>query len=239
MDGAGEGRLVLTSSRILFQVSRLIGVVPAVDRVRSGCRAGAVGWRALERTPRRRSLGSARRRVLASGEGRLVLTSSRILFQVSRLIGVVPAVDRVRSGCRAGAVGWRALERTPRRRSLGSARRRVLASGEGRLVLTSSRILFQVSRLIGVVPAVDRVRSGCRAGAVGWRALVDEFKADRTSRHAREGGRPVSARCRSAGWTCPPKTLRRPLSPPPPPPPHTKVWPSTVRPVTEPTRSHG
>ena len=95
--------------------------------------------------------------------------------------------------------GWGSWARVgrwsaPRRRSLGSARRRVLASGEGRLVPTSSRILFHLSRLIGAVPAANRVGRGCRAWAVGYRALVDEFKADGTSRRAREGGRGVCVR---------------------------------------------
>jgi hypothetical protein len=93
----------------------------------------------------------------------------------------------------ARAVGLRRWS-APRRRSLGSARRRVLASGEGRLVLTPPRILLCLSRLTGAVLTANRVGRGCRAWAVGHRALVDEFEAGGTSRHAREGGRGVCAR---------------------------------------------
>ena len=59
---------------------------------------------------------------------------------------------------------------------------------------TSSRILFHLSRLTGAVLTANRVGRGCRAWAVGYRALVDEFKADGTSRRAREGGRGVCVR---------------------------------------------
>ena len=189
-----------TSSRILLHVSRLIGVVPAANRVRYGCRARAVGLGlgAGARCDVDRWLPAARAR--ARGEGRLVLTSSRILLCLSRLIGAVLTANLVRHGCQgARAVGlgrWSA----PRRRSLGSARRRVLASGEGRLVLTSPRILLCLSRLTGAVLTANRVGRGCRAWAVGHRALVDEFEADGTSRHAREGGEGVCARG-AVGWT--------------------------------------
>ena len=121
------------------------------------------GWGSWARVgrwsaPRRRSLGSARRRVLASGEGRLVPTSSRILFHLSRLIGAVPAANRVGRGCRAWAVGYRALERAHRDvdHCLPCGAGRARAALE-RLVPTSSRILFHLSRLIGAVPAVNRV----------------------------------------------------------------------------------
>ena len=49
---------------------------------------------------------------------------------------------------------------------------------------------------------------------------MDEIKADGTSRHAREGGRCVCARCRSADLSLPKTAAPSVL------PPRTKVWPA-------------
>jgi len=155
------------------------------------------GWGSWARVgrwsaPRRRSLTSARRGTRARGAG---AACAHLLPDTFPPLPVNRCSSGRESGrgCRAWAVGlgrWSA----PRRRSLTSARRRVLASGEGRLVLTSSRILLCLSRLTGAVLTANRVGRGCRAWAVGYRALVDEFKADGTSRRAREGGRGVCVR---------------------------------------------
>ena len=53
----------------------------------------------------------------------------------------------------------------PRRRPLASVRRGTRASGEERLVRTSSRILLRLSRLTGAVPAANRV--GLRLPGLG------------------------------------------------------------------------
>ena len=114
---------------------------------------------ALERALRRRPLAFLRRRALVGGEERLVPTSSRILFHLSRLMAAVPA---------ANLVGWRArlaVGRVGRWRGRRDVDRclpavRALVGGEERLVPTSSRILFHLSRLMVAVPAANLVRCG-------------------------------------------------------------------------------
>ena len=93
-------------------------------------------------------------------------TSSRILFHLSRLMVAVPAANLARCGCRAGqrlAVGrvWGAGARCDVDRWFSAAR--TLASGEERLVPTSSRLILHLSRLKIAVPAANPARCGCPA----------------------------------------------------------------------------
>ena len=103
-------QLVPTSSRLILHLSRLKIAVPTANLVRWRALSSS-GWgRALKRaaTP---SAGSRAAWSLVGGEERLVPTSSRILFHLSRLMVAVPAANLV--GWRAAAssgYGW-ALER--------------------------------------------------------------------------------------------------------------------------------
>ena len=136
---------------------RELGRVAAARRARL-----AVGGRVLgAHRDVHRWLPAARAR--ARGEEQLVPTSSRILLHLSRLMVAVPAANLARCGCRAGqrlAVGrvWGAGGRCDVDRRLPAARAR--ASGEERLVPTSSRILFHLSRLKIAVPAANLLSCG-------------------------------------------------------------------------------
>ena len=81
------------------------------------------------------------------------------IFHLSRLMAAVPAANLVRWRALSSS-GWgRALKRaaTP---SAGSRAAWSLVGGEERLVPTSSRILFHLSRLMVAVPAANLVRCG-------------------------------------------------------------------------------
>ena len=128
-------------------------------------------------------------RAPSSGEERLVPTSSRILFHLSRLMAAVPA---------ANLVGWRArlaVGRVGRWRGRRDVDRclpavRALVGGEERLVPTSSRILFHLSRLMVAVPAANLARCGCRAGqrlAVGRVLGAEECAATSTAAFSLRG----------------------------------------------------
>ena len=120
------------------------------------------GFGALEaRRDVDRCLPAARAR--ASGEERLVTTSSRILFHLFPVkdcrSGREPGPLRQPGGQRLAA----ARQWAPERAATSTAafpRRRALVSGEERLVPTTSRILFRLSRLMVAVPAANLVRCG-------------------------------------------------------------------------------
>ena len=96
-------------------------------------------------------------RMRASGEGRLLLASSRLILRLSRLKVASTAVSSEGCGCRAGS-GW--AERCDVDRWVPAAR--VPTSGEGRLLLASSRLILRLSRLMIAFLAVSSVRCGSR-----------------------------------------------------------------------------
>ena len=131
-------------------------------RRRGGRRVGGKWGEALKRALRRRPLAFPKRRAHASGEERLVPTSSRILFHLSRLTVAVSAANLLR--WRAAASSGQGLGAEVRAAASTAAfsLRRALASGEERLVPTASRLILHLSRLKIAVPAANLVR---------WRAL--------------------------------------------------------------------
>ena len=144
-----------------------------VNGCRSGRESGSLrlpgwalsssGWgRALERAATSTAASPLRGRARAMLE-QLVPTSSRLILHLSRLKIAVPTANLVRWRALSSS-GWgRALKRaaTP---SAGSRAAWSLASGEERLVPTSSRIFIHLSRLMVAVPAANLARCGCPAG---------------------------------------------------------------------------
>ena len=107
-------------------------------------------------------------RVLASGEDRLVPTSSRLILRLSRLKFALLAVRSVGCGGRLGQwAGRGAGARCDVDRWFPAAR--VLASGEDQLVPTSSRLILRLSRLTFALSGVG----GRRPRAVA-RSLAGE-----------------------------------------------------------------
>ena len=108
-------------------------------------------------------------RVLASGEDRLVPTSSRLILRLSRLTFALSGreVGGLRQPARAVG-GQGAGARCDVDRWFPAAR--VLASGEDQLVPTSSRLILRLSRLKFALLAVSSVGCGCRRGQ--WAVII-------------------------------------------------------------------
>ena len=141
---------------------RLDGGPESLVRARLPRGARAPGQKKEEKGGRPKGHRQPRRRTGCTSE-----TALPTLFKTTRR----PQSPRRRACCKVfrlrrrggrwvGGKWGEALERALRRRPPPFPRRRARASGEERLVPTSSRILFHLSRLMVAVPAANLLRCG-------------------------------------------------------------------------------